>query len=96
MHNLQSNGFTYMFMGNVMVLELLYNTLQVITVSCCLFSSILLLYEIDLPSSTDLSLCVTLRCFHIAIQVYKILHNLLPSYLNDTFHYAVDITGCAS
>ena len=47
-------------------------------------------------SSTDLSVCVTLterRQFHAAIQVYRVLHKLLPSYLNDTFHYAVDITS---
>ena len=51
------------------------------------------------PSSTDLSVCMTLterRHFHKAMQVYKILHNLSPSYLNGTFRYAVDITGCAT
>ena len=48
------------------------------------------------PSSTDLSVCVTLtarRRFHAAIQVYRMLHKLSPSYLNDIFHYAVDITS---
>jgi len=40
--------------------------------------------------------CVTLterRRFHAAVQVFKVLHKLLPSYMNDTFHYAVDITS---
>ena len=32
------------------------------------------------------------RRFHAAVQVYKVLHKLSPSYLNGTFHYAVDIT----
>ena len=50
------------------------------------------------PSCTDLSVYATLteqRHFHTAIQVYKILHNLSPSYLNGTFRYAVDKTGRA-
>ena len=50
------------------------------------------------PSCTNLSVYVTLterRHFHTAIQVYKILHNLPPSYLNGTFRYAVDKTGHA-
>ena len=49
--------------------------------------------------STDLSVCVTVTegiRFHTAIQVYKILHNLSPSYLNDKFRYSVDITAHAS
>jgi len=40
--------------------------------------------------------CVTLterRRFHIAIQIYKVLHHLSPPYLHDTFHDAVDITS---
>ena len=49
------------------------------------------------PSGTDFSVCVTLteqRWFHTAVQVYKVLHKLLPLYLNDTFQlYAVDITS---
>ena len=48
------------------------------------------------PSSTDFSVHVTLterRRFHAAIQVYRVLHKLSPSYLHDTFHYAVDITS---
>ena len=48
------------------------------------------------PSSTDFSVCVTLierRRFHAAIQVYRVLHKLSPSYLHNTFHYAVDITS---
>ena len=47
------------------------------------------------PSSTDFSVRVTLterRWFHAAIQVY-IYRVLSPSYLHDTFHYAVDITS---
>ena len=36
------------------------------------------------------------RRFHTAIQIYKVLHHLLPPYLHDTFQYAVDITGRAS
>ena len=33
------------------------------------------------------------RRFHAAIQVYRVLHKLSPSYLHDTFHYAVNITS---
>ena len=47
------------------------------------------------PSSTDFSACMTLaerRQYHAAIQAYRVLHKLSPSYLNATFHYAVDIT----
>ena len=32
------------------------------------------------------------RRFHTASVVYKILHQQLPSYLRDTFKYAVDVT----
>ena len=34
------------------------------------------------------------RRFHAAVQVYKVLHKLSPSYLNGTFNYAIDITLC--
>ena len=49
------------------------------------------------PSSINFSACLTLaerRRYHAAIQVYRVLHKLSPSYLNATFHYAaaVDIT----
>jgi len=52
------------------------------------------------PSSrTDPTVSVTLterRRFHTAVQInVQILHHLSPPYLHDTFHYAVDITGCA-
>ena len=30
------------------------------------------------------------RCYHTVIQVYRSLH---PSYLHNTFHYAVELTG---
>ena len=30
--------------------------------------------------------------FHAAVQVYKVLHKIPPSYLNGTFNEAVDIT----
>ena len=49
----------------------------------------------SLPSSSNHSASVTLterRRFHAAVQVYKMLHKLSPSYLNGTFNYAVDIT----
>ena len=49
------------------------------------------------PSSIDFSACLTLterRQYHAAIQVYRVLHKLSPSYLNATFHYVVDITSC--
>ena len=48
------------------------------------------------PSSTEFLACMTLaerRWYHAAIQVYRVLHKLSPSYLNATFHYAVDITS---
>ena len=48
------------------------------------------------PSSTDFLVHVTLterRQLHAAIQVYRVLHKLSPSYLHDTFHYTVDITS---
>ena len=47
-------------------------------------------------SPPDFSVHVTLterRRFHAAIQMYRVLHKLSPSYLHDTFHYAVDITS---
>ena len=46
--------------------------------------------------STDFSACMTLaerRRYRAAIQVYRVLHKLSPSYVNATFHYAVDITS---
>ena len=46
--------------------------------------------------STDFSACMTLaerRQYHAAIQVYRVLHKLSPSYLNAKFHHAVDITS---
>ena len=49
------------------------------------------------PSGDDFSACMTLaerRRYHAAIQVYRVLHKLSPSYLNATFYYAVDITSC--
>ena len=49
------------------------------------------------PSNTDFSVCVTLterKWFHTAVQVYKVLHIVSPSYMNGTFHYAFDITSC--
>ena len=33
------------------------------------------------------------RRYHVAVQVYRILHKLSPPYLRDTFHYAVNITS---
>ena len=48
------------------------------------------------PSSINFSACLTLaerRRYHAAIQVYRVLHKLSPSYLNTIFHYAVDITS---
>ena len=33
------------------------------------------------------------KSFHAVIQVYRVLHKLSPSYLHDTFRYAVDITS---
>jgi len=30
---------------------------------------------------------------HTAIQVYRSLHKISPSYLHNTFHYAVELTG---
>ena len=49
----------------------------------------------SLPSSTDISVSMTLtegRRFHVALQVYRVLHKLSPN-LNGTFQYAVDITS---
>jgi len=33
------------------------------------------------------------RQFHAAVQVYRVLHKLLPSNMNDTIHYDVDMTS---
>jgi len=33
------------------------------------------------------------RRYHTAIQVYSSLHKISPSYLHNTFHYAVELTG---
>jgi len=47
-------------------------------------------------SSIDFSVCMTLterRRFHAAVQVYRVLHKLSPSHINDIFHYAIDITS---
>lgn len=33
------------------------------------------------------------RHFHIAIQVFRVLHKLCPEYLRDWFAYAEDVTG---
>ena len=33
------------------------------------------------------------RRYHTAIQVYRSVHKISPSYLHNTFHYAAEITG---
>ena len=33
------------------------------------------------------------RRYNVAVQVYRVLHKLSPSYLFDTFRYAVDVTS---
>jgi len=50
----------------------------------------------NLRSTACSSVTITLterQCYHTAIQVYRSLHKIAPSYLHDTFNYAVDITG---
>jgi len=51
----------------------------------------------NLKSATSRSsMAITLaqrRCYHTAIQVYRSLHKISPSYLYNTFHYAAEITG---
>jgi len=49
-----------------------------------------------LPSSHTSDLSTTLaerRTFHMAIQVFKILHNISPTYMRGLFTYAVEVTG---
>ena len=33
------------------------------------------------------------QCYHTAIQVYRSFHKISPSYLHNSFHYAVELTG---
>ena len=51
----------------------------------------------SLPSSMGGSdINVTLaerRTYHAALQVFKILHNISPTYLQDLFSYTIDVTG---
>ena len=49
-----------------------------------------------LSSNTEPFLHVSLterRRYHVAVQVYRILHKLSSPYLCDTFHYTVDVTS---
>ena len=49
-----------------------------------------------LMSTTCSSVSITLteqRYYHAAIQVYRKLHKISPSYLPNSFHYAGDITS---
>ena len=60
----------------------------------------------NLSSNVSSSMNITLteqRRYHTAMQVYRVLHKMSPSYLDlhaysvyDTFHYAVDITSCVA
>ena len=37
---------------------------------------------------------LTERChFHMIVQVYKILHHLVPTYLEDMFRFSKNVTG---
>ena len=50
----------------------------------------------SLPPSHNSDLGITLaerRTFHTAVQVFKILHNVSPTYMRGLFSYATDVTG---
>jgi len=50
----------------------------------------------SIPSSDSFNLCSSLsegRVYHTALQVFKIVNNISPSYLHNTFSFAVDVTG---
>jgi len=36
------------------------------------------------------------RKFYTTVQVYKILHRIVPAYLYNIFEYAINVTGCVS
>ena len=53
----------------------------------------------NLRSTACSSVTITLterRCYHTTIQVYRSLNKIAPSYLHNTFNYAVDISGRAA
>jgi len=53
-------------------------------------------FLLSLPSPHNLDLDMTLvecRTFHRAVQVFRILHNVSPTYMRGLFSYATDVTG---
>ena len=55
-------------------------------------------FTASIPSSDCFNLHSSLserRVYHMALQVFKIVNNISPSYLHHTFSFAVDVTGCS-
>ena len=53
-------------------------------------------FTTSIPSSDCFNLHSSLserRVYHMALQVFKIVNNISPSYLHHTFSFAVDVTG---
>jgi len=56
-------------------------------------------FSSSIPSSDSFNLHSSLSerrvtVYHTALQVFKIVNNISPSYLHNTFSFAVDVTGC--